>query len=265
MALSISRLFLVAALVVAGCTARTAAMPPGLPDIDPDEIHVPGFEARFCDGIGDPETGYFYGFLGCCGSFRKAKGLAPGALVKAGGEPAVYYYASDGKLYKFPVSAFLESWAAPLDEKGEPVSDAAGKAVCGRVFQIPGEVMRFIPQGGFVPMRPGTYLTGPLERAGDYARTRDVLDLDRAALHVVDRGAALRKLASASLAEEIYPKDYAFRVRLFPKMLLDGARFRHGDAVEHPWDFDPREALTATIESELGLAARAGSEVSPLF
>ena len=143
-------------------------LPPPVVDGEPTppEAKEPssGFEAKFCEPLfsaGD-------GFQGCCavkGVFHMTSTPTPGMLIKGDGlsnpgsccNGRVYYLASNGKRYVFPLAAHLVSWYGQPDGDGVPIMDPA---VCGQVLQVYDWQLASIPIGGIVTYRPGTFITG---------------------------------------------------------------------------------------------------------
>lgn len=224
------------------------ASPPvnGEPTLPPPELKdgasqpVPSLEATFCDPLSS-----YWGYQGCCavkGTFPTTAKPTPGMLIKGDGlsnpgsccNGRVYYYASNGKRYVFPLVAHLVSWFGQLDSDGVPIMDPA---VCGQVVQVTDWFLASIPIGGLVTYRPGTFVTGIIEDPKRY---------------VISRGGVLHRLAPESLGETIYPGSYNKRIRLEPDNFF--VNYKIGMDVSAAKPYDPAKELQVTLEQDLGLA-----------
>ncbi len=107
----------------------------------------------------------------------KLDGVQPGDLIKVKNNPAVYYYAPDGKRYVFPNQRVYFSWYNSFDG----------------VKTIKEDEMAKLPIGGLVTYRPGSKLV-------TFPTTNDV--------YVVDQGGVLRKLKDEQMAEELYGPNW---------------------------------------------------------
>ncbi|MFZ5365257.1 MAG: MopE-related protein [Patescibacteria group bacterium] len=198
--------------------------------------------AEYCEIVMSPDNSYLYGYQGCCGTFRETDEPQAGMLVKNSWMSRVYYAASNGRLYVFPVSSVLDSWYAPLDESGLP--EATYHDACNQVYQLPDEVFNTFLIGGVVLFRPGVYVTGVVEED---------------TLYVVSEGLTVRPVMPASLLELLYPGTSAERIKLLPFHVFRdyyqaGLPGHIGDAVTSVTEFDWNEEYqNSSIELELEL------------
>jgi hypothetical protein len=151
-----------------------------------------------------------------------------GDLVKAAGNPAVYYFGADGKRYVFPTEKTFKTWYADFSSV-KTVSDAELAA---------------IPLGGNVTYRPGVRMVKIVSDPKVYA---------------VDAGGTLRPIASEAVAAALYGSDWKAKIDDVPDAFF--VNYRQGAAISGSADFAPA-AVTAsrtTIAADKGLAAAASA------
>jgi hypothetical protein len=176
---------------------------------------------------------------GCCmpdGSFFASPLLSelthqPNAyiLVK-GSNSIVYLYATNDKRYVFTSKDVITSWFTSFD--GGQLGDL--RNVCNTVNELSDVELAGITIGGNVTIRPGSAI---VKIASDPT------------LYVVARGKVLRKLASADLAEKLYPGTSAQRIRVIPDAFF--VNYYIGMSVNGVSDYDPAsEWATANLETE---------------
>ncbi|KAA0206768.1 hypothetical protein EDM68_01540 [Candidatus Uhrbacteria bacterium] len=213
---------------------------------DPIAVRVtigprPSAQFRFCEPWAGPdaprEVAEAMGYRGCCvngdGVFPSIDFMPePGTLVKWSGSPAVYYIASDGHRYVFPSSHHLASWYV---DRSNPVPFGQDANVCGRVFQIPDDLLASIPLSGSAPMRPGLVTTGLYTYEVRYA---------------VDHGSVLRPISDRTIDPHLAEPWLEGRHILMPDALF--GMFTVGPFLTADYD-GARIYREATLEEEIRL------------
>jgi len=172
---------------------------------------------------------------GCCASAGSsfAQGALPlsaGTLIKGASSSMVYYYAANGKRYVFTGKDVLASW---YDSTQDILTGTS--SMCQNVSQLSDADLSTITIGGNVDIKPGTYI---IKVASDPS------------LYVVSRGRTIRKLASAILAEQIFPGSSTQRLRVVADAFFTG--YLIGQPVVAASDYDPKlEYGSSSIEQEI--------------
>jgi len=198
-----------------------------------------------CNGIIDDGEAYFCPVndstisQGCCmpnGSSFSRPSLSdlthqPNAYILVKGSNSfVYLYATNDKRYVFTSKDVITSWFTSFD--GGQLGDLQN--VCNTVNELSDVELASITIGGNVTIRPGSDI---VKIASDPA------------LYVVARGKVLRKLATADLAEKIYPGSSAQRTRVIPEAFF--VNYSIGLDVSNASDYDPAaEWAAADMETE---------------
>jgi len=198
-----------------------------------------------CNGIVDDGEAYFCPVndstisQGCCmpsGSSFSRPSLSdlthqPNAYILVKGSNSfVYLYATNDKRYVFTNEDVITSWFTSFD--GGQLGDLQN--VCNTVNELSDVELASITIGGNVTIRPGSDI---VKIASDPA------------LYVVARGKVLRKLATADLAEKIYPGSSAQRTRVIPEAFF--VNYSIGLDVSNASDYDPAaEWAAADMETE---------------
>jgi hypothetical protein len=147
-----------------------------------------------------------------------------------GSNSFVYLYATNDKRYVFTNEDVITSWFTSFD--GGQLGDLQN--VCNTVNELSDVELASITIGGNVTIRPGSDI---VKIASDPA------------LYVVARGKVLRKLATADLAEKIYPGSSAQRTRVIPEAFF--VNYSIGLDVSNASDYDPAaEWAAADMETE---------------
>jgi parallel beta-helix repeat protein len=157
---------------------------------------------------------------------------APGSLVKAS-NPAVYYFAADGKRYVFPDEKTYFTWYGDF----------------GGVMVISDAELAAMPIGGNVRYRPGTKLIKITTDPKVYA---------------VGTNGALRWLADESTARTLYGADWAKQVNDLSDAFF--INYPQGGAITSAADYDRQGLLntypnfaTLLAASQSGTGSQSGS------
>lgn len=200
---------------------------------------------HFCNTFAssDGEEDPIYGYWGCCadGGYPindEPLTIPAGSLIK-GEREAVYYFGSDGQRYTFLSSTALTSWFGWNDENGIPTettryADGSIHHVCADVTEISDHDLSEIPLGGFVLIRPGTYIVTP-----------NLLGEDP---NVIARGRILRSITPEA-KDAIYGVLATERTRFIP--WWEFKRFTIGSEVSSEDDYDPVAEASADIMDEM--------------
>lgn len=145
-----------------------------------------------------------------------------GDLVKAAGNPAVYYFGADGKRYVFPNAAAYFSWYADFSS----------------VKTISGEELASMPIGGNVTYRPGTRMVKIQTDPKVYA---------------VSRGGVLRHVASESIATCLFGANWNVQIDDVPDAFF--VDYEIGDPVPYcaAYDTGAERVAVPTIGVDKGL------------
>lgn len=182
-------------------------------------------------------------YRGCCGNDfieRSATELSqyyPGTGLIKGSSSFVYYLASDGKRYSFETISALESWFAPLDEQGVPITD---EEICKKVVETTNVDLSSRELVGNVLFRPGAFIIGTFESPE---------------LYVVDRCSVYRQ-ADLEILGKIYPYTVSQRIRLMPEYLFDVYSAVFGEPLTIDEEFNWYELyISASFDSTLGITS----------
>lgn len=136
-----------------------------------------------------------------------------GDLIKSPSNPAVYYFAPDGKRYVFPNDKTYFTWYTNFST----------------VKTIPATTLSTIPIGGNVTYRPGRKMV---------KITTDPR------VYVVDQGGVLRHVATEQLAQSLYSISWKNQIDDVP----DGyfSNYRPGTSIQSVSDYNPANVLTQT-------------------
>jgi hypothetical protein len=196
----------------------------------------------FCDPLWDNDAL----LQGCCvtgGSFKSLSGplftgpLFTGTLFKGSGSQ-VYYYATDGKRYVFPLTSVLVSWYGPWDaaQNYKPLVEDA--SVCKNVVEIGDDFLASIPIGGNVTIRPGTFTTGIATDPKHYS---------------ISKGHVLHWMENAEVATKLYDGSADARYIDTPDAFFVNYLIGASITTETTW-YDPlAEFQNADIEVEVGI------------
>ena len=146
-------------------------------------------------------------------SAAETRGFNPGDLIKNPTNPAVYYFASDGKRYVFPNEKTYFTWYGDFST----------------VKTVPARSLSAIPIGGNVTYRPGRKM---LKVQSDPK------------VYVVDQGGFLRHVTTQSIAESLYSISWKNQIDDLPDQLF--TNYRLGTPLQETRDFTPANVMTQT-------------------
>lgn len=136
-----------------------------------------------------------------------------GDLIKSPSNPAVYYFAPNGKRYVFPNDKTYFTWYANFST----------------VKTIPAATLSTIPLGGNVTYRPGRKM---------------VKITTNSHVYVVDQGGVLRHVATEQLAQSLYSISWKNQIDDVPDSYF--TNYRLGTDIQTVSDYNPASVMTQT-------------------